>query len=147
MTMKYFFVFLLLPFGIAAQADKTTRDNSEPVVAAPSAARDSASIYSVVDEPAEYIGGMLAMKDFLAANLKLPETFQQQDVAGKCYLKFVVEPDGRLTNIKVHRGVVDCPECDAEAVRVVGIMPKWKPGTLKGKVVRSYFVLPIKFEV
>jgi protein TonB len=57
----------------------------------------------------------------------------------------VIEEDGNISNVKVQRGITDCPDCDAEAVRVVKTMPKWKPAENDGKPIKSWFNLPIKF--
>lgn len=102
-------------------------------------------IIAVIDEPAEFPGGIAAMKKFLAENLVYPESAREKGIEGKAYLKFVVGTDGKLTDIKVVRGVVDCPECDAEAIRVVKLMPNWIPGKNAGKPVKSYYNLPIVF--
>ena len=66
-------------------------------------------------------------------------------LVGKCYVSIVVEIDGSISNVKVIRGVPDCPECDKEAIRLMKTMPKWKPGKTGGKVVRSRINLPVKF--
>ena len=66
---------------------------------------------------------------------------------GKCYLRFVVDEMGNIESVRVLRGVYGCPECDREAVRVVNLMPLWKPGSLKGKNVSTYFDLPINFQL
>jgi protein TonB len=62
-------------------------------------------------------------------------------------LKFIVGSDGKIEEVNVIRGIPGCPECDKEASRVIRTMPKWKPGKIKGKAVRSYFNLPITFEL
>lgn len=85
------------------------------------------------------------MRKFIAENLVYPESAQKAGIEGKAYLQFVVGTDGKLTDIKVMRGVADCPECDAEAVRVVRLMPNWIPGKNAGKPVKSYYNLPIAF--
>ena len=102
-------------------------------------------IYSTPDDPAEYPGGNKEMLSFLSKNIKYPAEAAELGIEGKCFLSFTVELDGSLTNIKVVRGVRDCPACDKEAIRVVKLMPKWKPGKLNGQTVRSTFTLPIRF--
>ena len=59
---------------------------------------------------------------------------------GRVTVQFVVEKDGSIANAKVLRGVD--PELDKEAVRVVSVMPKWKPGTQKGEAVRVKYTVP-----
>lgn len=104
------------------------------------------SVLSIVDEEASFPGGVKEMMLFMSKNLRHPEVggFSMQ---GKVYLRFIVEKDGTLTNIEVMRGIVGCPECDKEAVRVVELMPKWNPAKYNGKIVRSYFNIPIVFKL
>jgi protein TonB len=68
------------------------------------------------------------------------------EVGGKCYLRFVVGLDGAISNVVILKGVVDCPDCDKEAKRLIENMPNWIPAKIDGKQVKSYFQLPIKFE-
>lgn len=104
-------------------------------------------IYTFVDEPAEFPGGTAALRKFLGDNLQYPQTAQELELQGKCYLQFVVSAAGNISNVTVQRGVPDCPECDKEAIRVVKSMPKWKPGKNGGKEVNSTFNLPIVFKL
>ena len=101
------------------------------------------NVYDMVEQMPEFPGGMPAMIDFLQANLKYPEDAIKQNVGGRVLVMFVVEPDGSLSNVGVARKVF--PSLDAEAIRVVKTMPKWKPGKEKGKPVRVNFTLPIVF--
>ena len=81
--------------------------------------------------------------DFVLKNLRYPQDAQNNGVDGWVFIEFVVEPDGRVTNVKVVRGVD--PSLDKEAVRVVSSSPKWKPGKQRGKPVRVQFTIPIIF--
>ncbi len=82
---------------------------------------------------------------FIQKRLVYPQTAIEAGLQGKCYLKFVVNIDGSVSNVSVVRGVPDCPECDREAVRVIRQMKDWKPGVNEGKQVRSWMQLPINF--
>ncbi len=104
-------------------------------------------IYDIVDEPADPPGGMAALKKYLAENIKYPQTAVEMGLEGKCYLQFVVSENGYISNVKVKKGVTDCPECDEEAKRVVRGMPKWTPGKINGKAVNSTFSLPVSFKL
>jgi len=99
-----------------------------------------------VDEPAEFPGGINKMRLFIADNLKYPQVEAELGIGGKCFLQFVVAKDGDISNVTIQKGVTDCPDCDKEAKRVVKIMPRWKPGKIKGKAVDSYFNIPIIFK-
>jgi protein TonB len=95
------------------------------------------------EEMPEYIGGMEAMYAFLKNELQYPEVARNNNIQGTVLLEFVVERDGSVSNVKPLVSLY--PECDAEAIRVVKKMPKWKPGKQMGKPVRCYFNLPIRF--
>lgn len=86
---------------------------------------------------------MIALRDFLSQNLRYPSAAQRSNVQGKVFLSFTIETDGSLSNINVIRGIGF--GCDEEALRVMKLMPKWKPGKQSGRAVRVKFNLPIVF--
>ncbi len=102
-------------------------------------------IYMVVEEQAEFPGGSTAFTQYVEKNLHYPQIAREALLEGKCYLKFVVEKDGSIASVSIARGVPSCEICDKEAMRVLKNMPKWKPGKINGKAVRSYYDLPIAF--
>lgn len=104
-------------------------------------------IYTIVEESPEFPGGMQALKTFLDQNLRYPEIMRELGLSGRCYIKFRVSEKGELSEVKILRGVADCPECDNEAVRVVKSMPRWTPGKIEGKPVNCWFTLPITFKL
>jgi len=91
----------------------------------------------------EFPGGEYALMDFLAKNIKYPQAARENNIQGTVYLTYILEPDGKISDIKVLRGIGG--GCDEEAIRVISIMPAWKPGTQFGKPVRVQFHLPIRF--
>ncbi len=93
--------------------------------------------------PPEYATGQSEMIKFLLSNIKYPEEARKAGITGTTYINFTVKEDGSLTGIAVKKGFNTA--CDAEAMRVVNLMPKWKPGTKDGKAVAAETVLPIKF--
>lgn len=101
-------------------------------------------IFMEVDVVPEYPGGYEAMIRFLQRNMMYPRKALRQKVHGVVYVQFVVTPDGAITDVKTLKGI--STECDAEAERVVKLMPPWKPGQHNGKNVYVRFVLPIKFK-
>ncbi|MBL7884148.1 MAG: energy transducer TonB [Bacteroidia bacterium] len=101
--------------------------------------------YTITEVMPEYIGGFDAMGKFLRENIKYPKKARKKDKQGIVYITFVVEKDGHISEARVLKGVADAPELDKEALRVVNLMPKWKPGTQSGKKVRVQYNLPIKF--
>jgi len=82
---------------------------------------------------------------FLAKNIKYPVAAQQAKIEGRVIVQFVVERDGSISDIHAMRSV--SPELDAEAIRVVSLMPKWKPGKQRGKAVPVKFTMPIIFRL
>jgi TonB family protein len=97
----------------------------------------------VPDKMPSFPGGIRALMQYLTENIRYPEEAKKMHLQGRVFLQFIVEADGSITHIRVIRGV--SPSLDAEAVRVIRNMPKWKPGTQRGKPVRVRFNLPIKF--
>ena len=83
--------------------------------------------------------------NFLSKNIKYPTTAQENGIQGRVIVQFVVNTDGSITEPKVVRGVD--PELDAEALRVISIMPKWKPGKQKGEAVRVKYTIPVMFRL
>ena len=102
-------------------------------------------IFKIVENMPQFAGGDEARIKYMIENVKYPEAAMKQGKQGTVYVSFVVEKDGSITNTKVIRGVEN--SLDAEAFRVVSAMPKWKPGTDKGKPVRVQFNMPIQFKL
>jgi protein TonB len=105
----------------------------------------SEEIYTSIDINAEFPGGKNKMYDFINANIAYPPKAKRANVSGKVFLKFIVYKDGHIDNIELLKGIGF--ECDEEAIRIIKIMPRWKPGKYKGKIVNSYFNLPINFQL
>ncbi|MCQ2281552.1 MAG: energy transducer TonB [Bacteroidales bacterium] len=102
-------------------------------------------ILLVVEEDAEFPGGLEALSKYLAENIKYPQLAKENNITGRVFVSFVVEKNGSVGNIKILRDIGG--GCGAEAVRVVKAMPKWKPGKQRGKPVRSQFNLPVNFDL
>jgi len=124
---------------VACREQAENQQSPEPKVAGDN------TIYEKVDNMAEFPGGMTALATFIGENVKYPATAREKKLEGKVFVYFVVNKDGSVTGSKVLKGVD--PEMDAEALRVVSLMPKLTPGTLNGVSVRSAFVLPIRFSL
>ncbi len=97
-------------------------------------------VFMIVEQQPEFIGGFDALKKFIGDNLKYPSDGSE----GTVYVTFVIDKDGKVLEPTVLRGV--SPAADAEAVRVTGLMPNWKPGTQNGMAVKVRFNIPYKFE-
>ncbi len=77
--------------------------------------------------------------------LKYPEKALREGVQGRVMVDFIIEKDGKVTNVKISRGV--SPELDAEALKVVAASPKWKPGRMAGEKVRTSMTIPVEFRL
>ena len=97
----------------------------------------------IPDVNPEFNGGEAKLYEYLSENIKYPDLARDGGITGKVYVQFVVEKDGSITNIQVKRDIGG--GCGEEAKRVVRGMPKWKPGKVGGRTVRSQFILPINF--
>ena len=100
-------------------------------------------IYDMPEQMPEFPGGADAMEQFVNDNIKYPPLAKEKGIQGKVYVQFVVEKDGSITQVKVRRGAHEL--LDKEAVRVIKMMPNWKPGSMRGKVVRVRYTIPIIF--
>ena len=102
-------------------------------------------IFQVVEEMPDFPGGMKECMKFLARNMKYPMAAQEAKIEGRVVVQFVVDRDGSVNDIKVVRSI--SPQLDAEAVRVIGLMPKWNPGKQRGKAVAVKYTMPIQFRL
>lgn len=110
---------------------------------------NSKIVVSDAETMPEYPGGQSALFQFLNDNLKYPEAAQAMKAEGTVYVKFLVNEDGSLSNIAPYygNGNHERQELEAEAARIVSIMPKWKPAVKNGKVVKKEMILPFKFKL
>ncbi|HET9054860.1 MAG TPA: TonB family protein [Cyclobacteriaceae bacterium] len=106
---------------------------------------DENKIFTVVEQQPEFAGGYEAMMNFIQKNMRYPASARRMGVDGTVYVSFVVSKDGSISEVKTIRGI--SADCDKEAMRVVSMMPPWKPGKQNGKPVFVRFVLPIKFKL
>lgn len=102
-------------------------------------------VFVVVEEQAEFPGGMEAMYAYIQKNLVYPEKAKAKGIEGRVFVQFVIEKDGSISNILIKRGIGG--GCEEAVVEMIKNMPKWKPGKQKGKPVRCQFTLPINFEL
>lgn len=98
-----------------------------------------------VEQMPEFPGGQKALLEYLAKNTQYPEIARENGYEGTVALSFVVNQDGKISDITIMRDVPG--GCGAEAVRVIKSMPAWKPGRQNGNVVRVRYKLPIKFRL
>jgi len=104
---------------------------------------DDEEVFMVVENMPKFPGGDLGLMKYIQKNVKYPPIAKEYNVTGKVYISFVVDKSGSVTNVKVVRGVDK--NLDAEAVRVIKSLPKYKPGKQRGRPVRVQFTVPINF--
>ncbi len=100
-------------------------------------------IFVFVEEQPGFPGGDAELYKYLGENIKYPDLARNGKIEGEVFVRFVVEKDGSISNVRVMRDIGG--GCGNEAVRVVKAMPKWKPGKQRGKAVRTEFNLPVRF--
>jgi protein TonB len=99
--------------------------------------------YVVVEEMPMFPGGDDALLKYIAENTVYPESSKEQNIQGRVIIRFCVTAKGGVEQINVLQGVT--PELDAEAMRVVQTLPKFKPGRQSGKDVPVWYMVPITF--
>lgn len=102
-------------------------------------------VYDVVEEMPNFPGGTATLMEFVKNEMNYPEAAKKKNVQGRVIVTFIVEKDGRVTNAKVAKSVD--PLLDAEALRIVGKMPRWNPGRQNGVAVRVKYTIPVTFRL
>lgn len=101
--------------------------------------------FHIVEDLPKYPGGAVEFMKWLTRNLQYPATARARKTQGKVVAVFYVEKDGNITGLKVTQSL--SPECDREAVRVLRMMPQWKPGIQHDKPCRTKVCIPIVFKL
>lgn len=134
MKKLFTYIFLILSISFSAQTTiekiKIEKDKEEPAVFA--------------ETQPEYPGGFAAMAKFVSKNIQFPPSVDNA-MCVSIYASFVINTDGSLSDIKILRCSPDCPPCAEETIRVIKLMPNWKPGISNGKPVAVRFTIPIRF--
>ena len=118
---------------IAPAVHDSIQPNVQPAVAAPS---------SALDQMPEFPGGMEALNTYLRNNIRYPQEAQKAGIQGRVIIQFIVSKDGSITDAEVVESVD--PQLDAEGLRLIKNMPRWKPGMRKGQALRVKQTLPIR---
>lgn len=102
-------------------------------------------IFTIVEDQPVYPGGIGAFYKYVATNLRYPAQARRMGIAGKVFVQFVVEKDGRLTDVQILKGIG--AGCDEEALRVIKKSKAWKPGRQRGRPVKVRMIIPINFRL
>ena len=106
---------------------------------------ESKALLGAIEQMASFPGGNRALREFLSKNLKYPKKAEEEGVQGRVVCQFELDEKGYISNIKVVKPIH--PLLDAEAVRVISIMPRWIPAKQLGVAVKTRFTLPITFRL
>ena len=107
--------------------------------------KDTINVYDCVEQMPSFPGGSQKLKEFIEENLRYPKALEETCVQGRVIVRFIVERNGKLSNVKVVKSVH--PALDKEALRIVKLMPRWIPGRQNGITVRVKFYIPIIFRL
>lgn len=99
--------------------------------------------YTNPDQMPSFKGGQNGLFQFLGENIKYPEKAKDEEIQGKVMTEFIVDEQGRVSNIKIIQSVRS--DIDEETLRVLNKMPNWNPGSHQGKYVKTKFTLPVNF--
>ncbi|HSI76493.1 MAG TPA: energy transducer TonB [Lunatimonas sp.] len=102
-------------------------------------------VYDVADKMPRPVGGQDGWEEYLAENLNYPTAALKSKIEGVVYVVFILEKDGRTSNVSAIRGIG--AGCEEEAERLVEGSPKWTPGKNNGEPVRVRMRIPIRFHL
>ena len=134
---------VLLPYEKEKELEFVARKIALPQIDTAGIANDSCA----TREEADFPGGREGLVHFLQTAIRIPSVAEELGIKGKVYLEFLILQDGSISAIHVKKGIPDCPECDAESIRVLAYMPNWTPAKCEGKPVISLYTLPIVYHV
>ena len=129
-SLKVALMMLVLLFSFMTSTAQTKKNNM---------------VYDVVEVMPQFPGGQTAMLKYIMENIKYPKQIMEEGIQGRVTVRFIVEKDGSISDVKPILSVH--PLLNKEAVRVVKSMPKWSPGKHNGKPVRVRFNLPVMFKL
>lgn len=104
--------------------------------------KEDKTVYEIVDEIPELPGGL---NNYIRKTLRYPVIAQEHKITGMVLVRFIVEKDGAVTNVKITKPVD--PSLDKESIRVIKAMPKWIPGKKNGKIVRTSITIPLNYRL
>ena len=121
-----------VPLPPATDGQDSTKENSE-------------IFFDLVDTPPSPVGGLEAWSRHLSENLIYPTSARMKGIQGTVLVSFIVNTDGTIEAIELVQGIGG--GCDEEAIHIIKISPRWSPGMIKGKAVRTRMKIPIRFKL
>ncbi|MDR2009595.1 MAG: energy transducer TonB [Bacteroidales bacterium] len=101
--------------------------------------------FSTADEKPEFPGGDIALMKFISENTEYPQGSKENGIYGRVFAEFTIDSNGKVKDITIVKGLD--PAIDAEVVRVISILPDWKPGKVRGKAVPVKYIIPVSFKL
>lgn len=142
------FLLSVLIFSLTGPLKASPLQNTNPVPRIlsdqPEQTNTKDTVYSFAEKMPEFPGGEKEVVKFLNKTMHYPEAAQKKDEHGKVIVQFVISKTGKVENAKVLKSV--SPYLDAEALRVIGLLPDWTPGEQNGEKVAVYRIIPILFQ-
>lgn len=134
------FVAMFCTLVMFAQSDGVNTTSNDTVVG------DDDYICVYYETWPEFPGGEQEMFKYIQENLIYPKLALKKQIQGRSICQFIVEKDGSISHIQVVRSSGN-KSLDRAAIRVIKTMPKWTPGRLQGKIVRTTYALPVNFRI
>jgi protein TonB len=118
-----------------------------PISEAANTGNEAVPVPSFAEQKAEFPGGEAGLIKFISENVRYPKDEKNRGIQGLVIIMFIIDKEGKPGNIKVYKGITNGPGLEKEALRVVSMMPMWKPGIVNGKKVSGMYNLPIAFSL
>jgi len=134
--IKNIFLFSIISFYFTLLANSQNQSRLDNL---------DTNIYTKVDTYPKFPGGEEKRVKFISKNLQYPIEAQEKNIMGTVYVSFIVEHDGKISNVKLYKGIGG--GCDQEAVRVIKLMPNWVPAKVGKNPVRVQMIMPIRFYI
>lgn len=136
---------LALPLAALLVMCTQSEQDLPQVNSAQKSAKVKGEVFTEVEQHPQFPGGMQKLGEFLGENLKYPAAAQKAKIEGKVFVSFIVTTEGEITDVKTEKGIGF--GADAEAVRVISMMPRWIPGKQAGQSVNVKYTMPIRFQL
>ncbi|MBO5057894.1 MAG: energy transducer TonB [Prevotella sp.] len=126
--------------------EETAQETAPETAVSPIAVdKDNPLNFHVMEELPQFPGGAVEMMKWLTKNLKYPEGAQRRKKQGRVVVQFDINTNGKVSDIKIIKSID--PQLDREALRVIRMMPDWKPGMQNDKPCRTRVVVPVWFRL
>jgi len=148
--MNYFFLFLGMLLSLTSQAQSIDSSSVTPKAATQTSDADVVDLDAMSGPEfaqASYPGGNEKFYQFISKNVQYPMRCMDENIQGEVRIQFTVNRNGELSNFKPIKKVDSCPEFTHEAIRILKMSKRWKPGTKNGLPINSYFIIPLKFNL